>query len=116
MFILPENKLNLKKEVSMNTEILHDEKNNQFYLLSDNLKAYVSYEILEGRLFDLQHTVVPKALSGRGLAASLVESACNYARSQGMKIRATCAYAKVWLERHPGYDYEAGDCGDSCPL
>lgn len=97
-------------------EIVHDKENCQFYLLADGIKAYVAYEILENGTFDLQHTIVPKAISGRGLAALLVEAACRYARSQGMKIRATCAYAQVWLERHPGYDYEMGTCGPSCAL
>lgn len=99
----------------MEIDILHDEKKCQFYLVQDENRAYVEYEIVGGHTFDLLHTIVPKPLSGRGFAAMLVKKACDYARSQGLKIRATCAYAKVWLERHPGYDYEITDCGGACP-
>lgn len=100
----------------MKMDVLHDETNHQFYLMLDGHRAYVEYEIIDDCIFDLQHTIVPKPIGGRGLAALLVENACNYARNRKLKIRATCAYAQVWLERHPGYEYEIGDCAPSCPL
>ena len=100
----------------METNVIHDEKNREFYLLTEEVKSYVSYEMIGEEMLDLQHTIVPKAVSGRGIAAQLVQTACDYARTQGYKIRATCAYAQVWLERHPGYDYEIADCGTSCSL
>lgn len=100
----------------METNIIHDERNREFYLLTEGVKSYVSYEIVGDCLLDLQHTIVPKSVSGRGIASLLVCAACDYARNKGLKIRATCAYAQVWLERHPGYDYEIADCGTSCPL
>lgn len=100
----------------MEMNIIHDEKIRQFYLLAEGIKAYVSYEMMDDHLFDLQHTIVPKEISGRGIASLLVQAACDFARSKNYKIRATCAYAQVWLERHPGYDYEIADCGEACPI
>lgn len=100
----------------METNVIHDEKDREFYLLTEGVKSYVSYEMIGEEMLDLQHTIVPKAVSGRGIAAQLVQTVCDYARAQGYKIRATCAYAQVWLERHPGYDYEIADCGVSCSL
>lgn len=100
----------------MNLEILHDEKERQFYVLFEGNRAYVAYEILDNGIFDLQHTIVPKPISGKGIAALLVKNACDYAQSHGLKIRATCAYAQAWLERHSDYDYELGNCGSFCSL
>lgn len=96
--------------------MIHDPAGRQFYLLVEGNRSYVSYELLEGGVLDLQHTIVPKAVSGRGIAGLLVQAACDYARAQGFRILATCAYAQVWLERHPGYDYQIGDCGPACSL
>lgn len=100
----------------METKVIHDEKNREFYLLTEGVKSYVSYEVIGGGMLDLQHTIVPKAVSGRGIASVLVQTACDYAQDHNLKIRATCTYAQVWLQRHPGYDYEMADCGESCPL
>lgn len=100
----------------MKMNIVHNEPLRQFVCTVDGEKAFVSYELSEDGVFDLQHTIVPKPISGRGIASLLVQEACNYARSHSYKIKATCAYAKVWLERHPGCDYEIDDSCISCPL
>lgn len=65
--------------------------------------AYVEYSIHDGML-DILHTVVPKAIEGRGIAASLVEYVYGYAATQGLKAEATCPYAKVWLLRHSDHN------------
>lgn len=108
--------LSVAKNEIMEMKVVHHESDQQFVLLADGEKAYVSYEMLTDSLLDLQHTIVPKPISGRGIASLLVQAACDYARSKGYKIRATCAYAQVWLERHPGYDYEICGEGASCSL
>jgi len=42
-------------------------------------------------------------LEGRGIAATLVETAYKYAKKQGLRPLATCSYAVVWLKRHPEF-------------
>jgi len=46
---------------------------------------------------------VPTAIGGRGLAAGLVTAALQYARAQGMTVVPACAYAALFLQRHPEY-------------
>ncbi|MFR3100756.1 MAG: GNAT family N-acetyltransferase, partial [Parabacteroides distasonis] len=56
-----------------------------------------------GDALDIIHTIVPKNLEGRGIAATLVETAYKYAKEQGLRPLATCSYAVVWLKRHPEF-------------
>ena len=56
-----------------------------------------------GNALDIIHTIVPKNLEGRGIAATLVETAYKYAKEQGLRPLATCSYAVVWLKRHPEF-------------
>ena len=45
-----------------------------------------------------------RPIEGRGIAATLVKAAYDYALANGMKPKATCSYAVRWLERHPELD------------
>lgn len=52
----------------------------------------------------LDHTEVDDKLRGEGIASDLVGEAVKYARAEGLKIKATCPYAKKVLEKHPEYE------------
>lgn len=86
-------------------DVWHNEKESRFVVELEGREAYVSYRI-DGGALDIEHTIVPKVLSGRGLAAALVRAAYDYARTQGLKATATCSYAASWLQRHPEYTVE----------
>lgn len=88
-------------------EIIHNEKQHRFYTEIEGHTAYVAYNLTDKGL-DIRHTIVPDALSGRGIAAALVKAAYDYAMSQGLKPIATCSYAVAWLKRHPEYDGKTG--------
>ena len=57
----------------------------------------------EAKKQDIRHTIVPEEIGGRGIASALVKAAYDYARCKCLKPVATCAYAVVWLQRHPEY-------------
>jgi predicted GNAT family acetyltransferase len=48
-----------------------------------------------------EHTLVPPAIGGRGVAAKLVEAMIADAREQGFKIAPLCSYVDVAFQRHP---------------
>lgn len=50
---------------------------------------------------DAEHTVVPPALRGQGIAARLVDALIEDARSEGFKIIPTCSYVAAQFDRHP---------------
>ena len=47
------------------------------------------------------HTLVPPAIGGRGIAAQLVEALVEDAREQGFRIEPQCSYVAVAFDRHP---------------
>lgn len=84
----------------MEYTVNHYPEKNRFEVVEDGLTAYVE---LRGDALDIIHTIVPKNLEGRGIAATLVETAYKYAKEQGLRPLATCSYAVVWLKRHPEF-------------
>ncbi len=51
----------------------------------------------------LFHTGVPVPISGRGIAARLVQAALDLAREQGWKVVPACSYAEAYMDKHPEY-------------
>lgn len=47
------------------------------------------------------HTTVPPAIGGRGVAARLVEALVADARAQGFRIDPECSYVEAAFRRHP---------------
>ena len=48
-----------------------------------------------------EHTLVPRAIGGRGVAGKLVEALVRDARAQGFKIDPQCTYVADAFTRHP---------------
>jgi uncharacterized protein len=48
-----------------------------------------------------EHTLVPPAIGGRGVAARLVEALVADAREQGFGIVPECSYVAAAFQRHP---------------
>lgn len=84
----------------MNYEITHQPEQKLFQTEVEGRNAFVQYRLVDGGL-DIIHTIVPRPLEGRGIAAALVEAAYIYATAKGLQRKATCSYAAKWLERHP---------------
>lgn len=84
----------------MDYEIVHQPDQRLFKTEVDGRTAYAQYRIINGSL-DIIHTIVPRPLEGRGIAAALVTAAYNYALANKLIPKATCSYAVRWLQRHP---------------
>lgn len=50
-----------------------------------------------------EHTLVPKDIGGRGVAAELVKALIEDARAQGFKVRPDCSYVAAMFDRHPDW-------------
>jgi predicted GNAT family acetyltransferase len=48
-----------------------------------------------------EHTLVPRAIGGRGVAARLVEALVADAREHGFKVVPACSYVAAAFDRHP---------------
>jgi predicted GNAT family acetyltransferase len=69
----------------------------------DGATAYISYRERGGGIFDLDHTFVPSALRGRGIASQLTAHALSFARAEGRRVAASCPFVAAYLRRHPEY-------------
>lgn len=86
----------------MDYEVKHDDRQCVFYVDADGHRATAHYRCTADSL-DIDHTLVPPEIGGRGIASLLVGAAYDYARSRGLRPAATCVYAAAWLRRHPEY-------------
>lgn len=56
--------------------------------------------VLRGGARVAEHTLVPSAIGGRGVAARLVEALVADARTEGFKIVPACSYVEAQFRRH----------------
>lgn len=82
--------------------ISHDAARQRFHVQLDGHEAELTYQLRNGVMV-IDHTGVPAAIGGRGVAGQLVRTAFEYARAQGWRVRPACSYAGVWAARHPDY-------------
>ncbi len=75
----------------------HEQEKNRFIInLGDNL-AVLDYD-LAGKKINFTRTYVPHASRGKGYAELLVKTGMNWAREQSFEIRASCWFARKYLE------------------
>ena len=83
----------------MDVDVVHLQDRSRFETQVDGLTAYLTYE-KEGGSVAMTHTMVPRAIEGRGIAGELTRTAVDWARSEGLEIDPQCSYVRVWLHRH----------------
>lgn len=86
----------------MSLPIEHQPAAQRFSVLVDGHQAELVYAQRQGDLV-IEHTGVPSAIGGRGIAGELVKAALDYARSAGLKVVPACSYAALYIQRHPQY-------------
>ena len=57
--------------------------------------------VKRGDVLTAEHTLVPTAIGGRGIAGKLVEALIADAREHGWKIVPECSYVAAAFKRHP---------------
>ncbi len=83
----------------MERQIIHKVDDSRFETYVDGFTGYVEYNLYSDGL-DLTHTIVPKQIGGRGVAADLVKYVLDYAIENNLKIIPTCSYVKIYIDRH----------------
>lgn len=92
-------------------QVIHDEDRDRYEVLEGTavlgVLAYAEDSVLiddDGSaqpVRDLRSTVVSPEHSGRGIGSMLVSAAVDDARERGLRLRATCWFARGWIDRHP---------------
>ena len=57
--------------------------------------------VKRGSVLVADHTLVPSAIGGRGVAAKLVEALVDHVRANGLTIDPQCSYVDAAFRRHP---------------
>jgi len=81
--------------------IRHEPEARRFVIELAGETALIRYRELAGRVLDLDHTFVPPALRGGGIASQLTEHALRYAREHGYRVIPSCPFVAAFIERHP---------------
>lgn len=82
--------------------VILNETDQRFELTVDGHMAYEVFERFPGGIAYL-HTIVPKALEGRGVGSRLVKYILDYAVAQRLKVRPDCPFVKAYIDRHAEY-------------
>jgi uncharacterized protein len=86
----------------MSLHIDHDSSSRRFTTQVDGHEAELIYRQQGVRLI-IDHTGVPDAIGGRGIAGELVKAALDYARAEGLRVVPACSYSAAYIQRHPEY-------------
>lgn len=84
----------------MTITIEHLPERGRFQALVEGHLCVADYR-LAGKLMQMSHTEVHPSLTGRGIAAKLVEAALAHARANGLRVEPQCSYVRTYLRRHP---------------
>ena len=85
----------------MSATIRHEPDARRFVLDLPGGTGVITYRELAERVLDLDHTFVPPALRGGGVASQLAEHALRYARERGYRVIPSCPFVAAFIERHP---------------
>ena len=85
----------------MTANIRHEPESQRFVSDTADGSAVIHYREAGGRILDFDHTFVPVALRGGGVASQLTQHALRYAREHGFKVIASCPFVAAYIERHP---------------
>ncbi|GAA5088327.1 MAG: N-acetyltransferase [Alcaligenaceae bacterium] len=86
----------------MKLDIQHNTEASRFEYHENQLLCHLDYQI-QDNIMAITHTIVPKALGGRGIAGQLTEAAFAFARNNELKINPVCSYTATYFQRHPEY-------------
>ena len=82
--------------------VVHNIPTKRFEITIGSNTAYSKYLLAGGNII-IEHTEVPEALEGLGLASRMVITALDYARQQNLKVLPICPFAKSFIGRHREY-------------
>ncbi len=82
----------------MQYDVVHRPESSRFEAEVEGETAFLTYERSGGTAV-MTHTIVPRDLEGRGIAASLAEYAVGWARTEGLEVEPQCSYVRSWLSK-----------------
>jgi uncharacterized protein len=82
--------------------VVNNSEKHRFEVLLGDEVAMIQYQRSDG-IISYTHAEVPKAFEGRGIATKMAFTAMEYARENGLKVRALCPFVADYVHKHPEY-------------
>lgn len=82
--------------------VTHNEEARRFEAKVDGLVSLLTYRRFPDCIV-VQHTEVPAALEGKGLAAKLTRTALDFARANRLRVVPSCPYVSSFIRSHREY-------------
>ncbi|QQX76944.1 MULTISPECIES: GNAT family N-acetyltransferase [Aequorivita] len=80
--------------------VIDNKEENRFETDIDGHKAVIAYSVQPG-ILSLNHTEVPDALSGQGVASEMTEKVLLQIELRGLKVVPVCPFIKKYIDKHP---------------
>ena len=80
--------------------VIENPAEKKFETVIDGHTAYVDYTV-EGNTIAFEHTIVPEALQGRGLAGQLASACLASAREKGQSVTPVCQVFIGYMKKRP---------------
>lgn len=87
----------------MTYDIRNNEEESRFETTVDGQVAFAAYDLEDPDRIVFTHTIVPEALSGRGIANQLVKHGLEHAREKKLTVVPQCSFVAAYVQRHPEY-------------
>ena len=75
----------------------------RFEFEQDGQTAWLEFDRDDQGWMTLWHTEVPRALRGKGIAATLARTALEYARDENLKVDVICPLVATYLQKNPEF-------------
>jgi predicted GNAT family acetyltransferase len=82
--------------------VTNNTADHRFEVTVGGLTGLITYVRFPDRIV-YNHTEVPPALEGRGLAAKLAKTALDFARDNHLLVVPNCSYVASYIQKHPEY-------------
>jgi uncharacterized protein len=83
--------------------IRHEPSTRRFATDVEGAVAFISYREAPGRVLDFNHTYVPPASRGGGIASQLTAYALTFARDNSYRVVPSCRFVAAYIARHAEY-------------
>lgn len=85
---------------SINADIIDNPSKSRFETEIEGHTAEVVYK-LDGQVICFEHTTIPEALQGRGLAGQMANTCLTSARERGLSVTPECAVFVNYMKKRP---------------
>lgn len=83
--------------------VTHHEDRQRYSLVIEGHEAYLTYKRLSEDHLKITHTIVPKAIGGRGLGQVLVEAIMTDVIAEDRSVSSSCWYATAKIKDKPSW-------------